>query len=94
MSTSLTATFEDRRDADMAVEHLVQEYGIERGDIVIAAAGDDDSGGGSGSDGDDDRDEDAPNGSITVSVDVEDDDLAVEVRDTFDEFNAESVVVD
>ncbi len=29
MSTTLTATFDSRRDADMAVERLVQEFAVE-----------------------------------------------------------------
>ena len=81
MSTTLTGTFETRRAAEMAVERLVQEFEIERTDIFIAAAGDDNTAGeelaGSDTEAGDpspaDRDDAALHGSITVSVDTEDD---------------------
>lgn len=38
MSQTITARFETRRAADLAVEHLVQEYGIERTDLFLEAA--------------------------------------------------------
>lgn len=40
MSMTLTARFETRREAEMAVERLVQEQGVERSDIFISAEGD------------------------------------------------------
>lgn len=40
MSTSLTAKFDTRREAEMAVERLVQQYEIERTDVFIAVEGD------------------------------------------------------
>lgn len=36
MSKIIAATFETRRDAEMAVEHLVQEHGIDRGAVTVA----------------------------------------------------------
>jgi hypothetical protein len=39
MERSIVARFETRRDAEMAVEHLVQEHGINRSDVFIRAAG-------------------------------------------------------
>jgi hypothetical protein len=36
---TVIASFETRRDAEVAVEHLVQEHGIERSDIFIQAEG-------------------------------------------------------
>ena len=39
MNHEILATFETRRAAEMAVEHLVQEYGIARTDIVAGAEG-------------------------------------------------------
>lgn len=95
MSTTIQATFATRRDADMAVEHLVQEHGIERTDIFVAARGAGNSAGTSaaGSDiraaeeGQEQHREDAPlNGGITVSVDLEDDTSAPSVRATFADF--------
>jgi hypothetical protein len=37
---TITACFDTRRGAETAVEHLVQELGIDRSDVFIAAAGD------------------------------------------------------
>ena len=39
MDRTIIANFETRRDAETAVEHLVQEHGIERADIFIHAPG-------------------------------------------------------
>ena len=39
MERTIVASFETRRDAEMAVEHLVQEHGINRSDVFIRAAG-------------------------------------------------------
>jgi hypothetical protein len=36
---TIIANFDTRRDAETAVEHLVQEHGIERADIFIRAPG-------------------------------------------------------
>jgi hypothetical protein len=36
---TIVGSFATRRDAETAVEHLVQEYGLERSDISIQAAG-------------------------------------------------------
>ena len=38
MPKTITALFTQRRDAEMAVEHLVQEHGIDRGAVQITAA--------------------------------------------------------
>ncbi|WP_223798909.1 hypothetical protein [Sphingomonas nostoxanthinifaciens] len=37
MSTALKANFKTRREAEMTINRLVQEYGIERTDIFVAA---------------------------------------------------------
>ncbi len=95
MSKSITATFDTRRDADMAVERLVQELGIERTDIFVAAEGDDNTAGveAAGSDAagsvpsEEARDDGAHQGGITVSVDVNDDALAEKIRDALEEFD-------
>lgn len=100
MGATLIARFDTRRKAEMTIERLVQEVGIERTDIFVAAEGDDNSAGeeiaGSeaggpsrGTPGDA-----ALNGRITVSVDVDDDLRARAVRRTFSEFNAEDVSED
>jgi hypothetical protein len=36
---TITAKFDTRRDAETAVEHLVQEHGIDRADVFVRAAG-------------------------------------------------------
>ncbi|MET0239081.1 MAG: hypothetical protein ABW184_04210 [Sphingobium sp.] len=90
MSSTLKGVFATRRDAEMVVERLVQELGIERTDIFVAPDGDENSAGNeaAGSDIDDDADPQLE-GGITVSVDLEDDDLVDDVREAFEEFGAE-----
>ncbi|MGD9882713.1 MAG: hypothetical protein AB7F22_16475 [Reyranella sp.] len=39
MERTIVATFETRRDAETAVEHLVQEHGVKRTDIFVRAMG-------------------------------------------------------
>lgn len=39
MEQTIVANFDTRRDAETAVEHLVQEHGVNRSDIFIRAAG-------------------------------------------------------
>jgi hypothetical protein len=36
---TISAKFDTRRDAETAVEHLVQEHGINRADVFVRAAG-------------------------------------------------------
>ena len=45
MESTIVARFETRRDAELAVEHLVQEHGVARTDIFIRARGDANSAG-------------------------------------------------
>ncbi|MGU3359972.1 hypothetical protein ACLBWX_06520 [Methylobacterium sp. M6A4_1b] len=45
MPPIFTADFETRRDAEMSVEHLVQEHGIDRKAITVVSAGDRNSAG-------------------------------------------------
>ena len=74
---TLIARFETRRDAEVAVEHLVQQYGIERLDIFIQAEGAANSAGSklagadieSGHPGVEKRGDPALNAPIEVSVD-------------------------
>ncbi|WP_062018571.1 hypothetical protein [Aureimonas sp. AU4] len=99
MSTTLTALFETRRDAEMTVERLVQEHGVERSDIFVFAAGDANTAGvePAGSDVKADQPsmpqrDDAPlNGSIEVSVDIEEEDRAAVIRQAFSEFHAHDI---
>ena len=102
MSTSLTAKFDTRREAEMTVERLVQQFKIERTDIFIAADGPDNTVGveEAGSDTEageptpEHRDDAALEGRVVVSVDIEDDGLADEVRSAFIEFHAADLAED
>ena len=102
MSTSLTAKFDTRREAEMTVERLVQQFKIERTDVFIAAEGDENTVGveEAGSDTEaggpspEDRDDAQLAGRVIVSVDIEDDGLADEVRSAFAEFDATEVEED
>jgi hypothetical protein len=99
MSTTLEARFETRREAEMTVERLVQELGVERADIFIAADGADNTAGDvlagsdtkAGAPTPDDRDDAPLNGAISVSVDLEDDARAAAVRAAFAEFRVRDV---
>ena len=95
---NLTAKFATRREAEMTVERLVQEQGIERTKIVIAtedsrnSAGVDEAGADTaGMDPTPNaRDDAALEGMIVVSVDV-DDARATEVKAAFAEFDGSDV---
>ncbi|MBJ7445181.1 MAG: hypothetical protein JHD32_12935 [Sphingobium sp.] len=95
MSTTLTGTFDSRDHADMAVERLVQEIGIERTDIFVAASGPDNSAGNrtGGADSetvDQDERDDAPlAGGIMVSIDLQDDAKVEVVTAALEEFGAQ-----
>ena len=96
MATTLKAHFETRRDADMTVERLVQEFGVERTDVFVTTTGGDNSAGDelAGSDGEagaptpEARDDAALHGPIEVSVDLEDDAKIADVKAAFAEFGA------
>ncbi|WP_230628510.1 hypothetical protein [Sphingomonas sp. Leaf37] len=99
MGTTLTATFETRREAEMTVERLVQEHGVERTDVFVAADGSENSAGeglaGSDAEAGEPSPEprgDAPlNGAVSVSVDIDDDAKAAKVGEAFAEFHADDV---
>ena len=98
---TIKASFETRREAELAVEHLVQEHELDREDIVVGPEGDDNSAGteASGSDQeteleDEDDDDAALNGSISVTVTVESEELAEDVRDVLEEFGGGDASVD
>jgi len=38
MSQTISAEFETRRDAEMAVEHIVQEHGLDRSSVSVVSA--------------------------------------------------------
>lgn len=95
MSTTLTGTFDSRDQADMAVERLVQEIGIERTDIFVTASGPDNSvgnriGGADSETVDEDRRDDVPlAGGITVSIDLQDDAKVEVVTAALEEFGVQ-----
>jgi hypothetical protein len=88
MGKTIIGTFPTRREVEIAVEHLVQDYGLERSDIFIEPASGQNSAGDnvtgadaeSGHPGvDADAEGAAYNGALNVSVDVnEDEDAAVD----------------
>lgn len=95
MSTTLTGTFDSRDQADMAVERLVQEIGIERTDIFVAASGPDNSAGNrtGGADSEtvdqDERDDVPLAGGIMVSIDLQNDAKVEVVTAALEEFGAQ-----
>ncbi len=102
MAATLKGSFETRRDAEMAIERLVQEYGVERTDIFIAPEGEQNSVGEEidGSDaqaaepGFDERDDGAFAGRILLSVDLDEGEKAAAVRSAFEEFGAGGITAD
>lgn len=98
-ATTLTASFVTRREAEMTVERLVQEHGIERADIFIAAAGDENTVGTEQAGSDEEAGDPSPDarrdsplhGVVTVSVDIADGAIVRKVRDAFSEFDAAKV---
>lgn len=79
---TVTASFDTREAADRAVEHLVQQHGLERTDIFVEAEGAENSIGTIESGGDaasalggDGRSDGAVAGVIRVSADVAEDDV-------------------
>jgi len=97
VSTVLTATFETRREAEMTVERLVQEFDLDRRAIAITTEGEANSAGET-PDGADNAGsaDDAPalEGALVVSVTVDDDAAAGRVRAAFSEFDADDVAAD
>ena len=99
MGSTLKATFETRREAEMTVERLVQEYGIERTDVFISATGDENTVGDEQAGSDAEAGAPSPEawndaplyGAVTVSVDVEDETKIAKVREAFSEFEAAHV---
>jgi hypothetical protein len=91
MSSTIERSFDSRRDAELAVERLVQEHGFARTDVFVSSAGRENSVGEKRSGGDtathlEEERGDAPlSDPISVSVDVNDDARAAIVVQVFDE---------
>ncbi|MEG3162078.1 hypothetical protein U1763_16380 [Sphingomonas sp. LB2R24] len=92
----LTGKFDTRREAEMTVERLVQQFNIDRAKVLVApdgaanSAGTEDAGAdaAAGTSSQETRDDAALNGRVVVTVDVADDATADEVRSAFNEFDA------
>lgn len=93
MAQTLTATFQTRREAELAVEHIVQAHDIDRTQVVIGPEGARNTAGELPSGADraaagpspEPRDDAALNGPIAVSVKVADQGQVQAVRDAFAE---------
>lgn len=94
MSATLRGTFDTRREAEMTVERLVQEFGMDRAAITVMPVDEENSAGEeqAGSDnpadrpGEDGRADAALRGAITVAVEAGDEAAAAKVRAAFAEF--------
>lgn len=65
MGSTVSGTFPSRREAELAIEHLVQEYGINRSDIFVEPVGSDNSSGKTPSGAD------IESGHVGISADAE-----------------------
>lgn len=100
MTVMLSATFDTRREAEMTVERLVQQFDLDRATVFITTEGDGNSVGAeaagsdteAGAPSEEDRDDAPLNGAIVVTVEVDDEATAEAVRDAFGEFDAAGVV--
>ena len=92
--TTLSATFPTRRDAELAIERLVQEFKIDRKAIRVGPEGDENSAGEAPSGSDkkaaepspETRDDGALDSAILVEVESASEDDAKAVRAAFSEF--------
>lgn len=98
---TINATFETRREAELAIEHLVQEHGIDRDDVEVGAEGDQNSAGveASGSDHGTELEEGteneaALNGSISLSVTVDSEETAEAVQEILEEYGGDEVTIE
>lgn len=98
---TIKAVFDSRREAELAVEHLVQEHEIERDDIVLGTEGQENSVGRepSGSDretlGEEADDEGAAlNGAIALQITVDDEDFSDTIHETLLENGGSEISVD
>jgi len=92
----LIGKFDTRREAEMTVERLVQQFDIDRSKVVVAPDGAANSAGieeagsdnAAGAPSPEPRDDAELNGKVVVTVDVADNATADEVRAAFAEFDA------
>jgi hypothetical protein len=84
-TTTITAPFRTREEADLAIEHLVQKNGVPRPDIFVQPTAHGNSGGTAPSGGDryhedGSREDGKLTGEIEVSVDVAEGEIAAVQR--------------
>lgn len=98
---TINATFETRREAELAIEHLVQEHGIDRDDVEVGAEGAQNSVGveASGSDNETEfedgmADEAALNGRISLSVTVDSEEIAESVQEVLEEYGGDEIAIE
>lgn len=93
-TTSVSARFETREAADYAIEHLVQQHGLNRADVFVEPDSAENTAGNriSGSDrGKDDAPEEAPlHGALKVSADVPQSEVET-VEKTFREMGGQDI---
>lgn len=91
---TISAVFETREAADYAIEHLVQQHGLNRADIFAEPQGDQNTAGSRPSGGDankgDSPSDPALNGGVKVSVDAAQDQTEA-VRATFQEMGGQDI---
>ena len=98
----ITAFFSTRRQADLAIEQLVQEREIDRSDIFITPEGDENSAGSEedGADAEsghpdvDPAGDPALAGDLSVSIDLADEDDVAAVRSVLEEHGGEDIATE
>ena len=89
MTTTIRATLPDRRSVELAIEHLVQDYGVDRDAVAIETVGETNTAGEqvAGADAETgypglaaDPDEAAINGALYVTVEVDQSDEGKAVK--------------
>jgi hypothetical protein len=96
MGPTITAAFDNRRDAEMTVERLVQEFGIDRSAVFIVAPGSENTVGEIASGADVESGHPGLNpdvrpeleGKVMVSIDTNGDDAIQNARGALEEFGA------
>jgi hypothetical protein len=98
---TINATFETRREAELAIEHLVQEHGIDRDDVEVGTDGEENSAGvePNGSDNPTEleegtEDDAALNGRISVTVTIESEETAETVQEVLEEHGGDDVTIE
>ena len=94
MGMQISGSFATRRDVDLAIEHLVQEYGFDRPAIFVESGSAENSAGQriGGADlhtanpSHADRDDAALNGTIKLSIEIDDDSAADRVEAALREY--------